>query len=119
MAGPSPSDVGGGAGTHGMFAVAARATPGSHMTYIDGAWRSIHARPGFHDVRIHETRHSFGSRVLWLGGGGLPIIGRLLGHRRAERTARYTHLDRDAVRTSAQPRRSSDRVDRIIVRSLA
>ena len=96
-----------------MFAVAALATPGTHMTDIDGAWRSSRARPGFHDVRIHETRHSLDSRVLWLGGG-LPIIGRLLGHRRAERTARYTHLDRDAVRTSAEPRRSSDRVDRIV-----
>ena len=77
------------------------ARPGSHMTDIDGAWQSIRARAGLHDVRIHDIRHSFASRALALGEG-LPIIGRLLGHRQAETTARYAHLDRDAVRTSAE-----------------
>ena len=32
----------------------------------------------------------------------LPIIGRLLGHRRVETTARYAHLARDSVRESAE-----------------
>ena len=77
------------------------ARPGSHMTDIDGAWQSIRARAGLHDVRIHDIRHSFASRALALGEG-LPIIGRLLGHRQAETTARYAHLDRDAVRNSAE-----------------
>ena len=84
-----------------MFAVGALASPGTHMTEIDGVRRSIRARPGVHDVCIHETRHSFGSWVLWLGGA-LPIICRPLGHRRAERTAPYMYLDRNAVRTSAE-----------------
>ena len=35
-------------------------------------------------------------------GEGLPIIGRLLGHRRMETTARYAHLDRKTVRKSAE-----------------
>ena len=35
-------------------------------------------------------------------GEGLPIIGRLLGHRRIETTARYAHLARDSVRESAE-----------------
>ena len=77
------------------------ARPGSHMTDIDGAWQSIRARAGLHDVRIHDIRHSFASRALALGEG-LPIIGRLLGHRQAETTARYAHLDRDAVRNSVE-----------------
>ena len=71
------------------------------MTDIDGAWQSIRARAGLHDVRIHDIRHSFASRALALGEG-LPIIGRLLGHRQPETTARYAHLDRDAVRNSAE-----------------
>ena len=50
---------------------------------------------------IHNLRHSFASRALALGEG-LPVIGRLLGHRQAETTARYAHLDRDAVRKSAE-----------------
>ncbi len=77
------------------------ARPGTHMTDIDGAWRSIRARAGLDDVRIHDIRHSFASRALALGEG-LPIIGQLLGHRRAETTARYAHLDRDTIGKSAE-----------------
>ncbi len=77
------------------------AKPGKHMTDIDGAWKSIRVRAGLDDVRIHDIRHSYASRALALGEG-LPIIGRLLGHRQAETTARYAHLDRSAVRTSAE-----------------
>ena len=58
------------------------------MTDIDAAWASIRAQAGLRDVRIHDIRHSFASRALALGEG-LPIIGRLLGHRRVETTARY------------------------------
>ena len=77
------------------------AKPGTHMTDIDGAWETIRARAGLRDVRIHDIRHSFASRALALGEG-LPIIGRLLGHRRVETTARYAHLARDSVRESAE-----------------
>ena len=74
--------------------------PGRHMTDIDAAWETIRALAGLHDVRIHDIRHSFASRALALGEG-LPIIGRLLGHRRVETTARYAHLARDSVKESA------------------
>ena len=77
------------------------AKPGRHMTDIDGAWGSIRAQAGLHDVRIHDIRHSFASRALALGEG-LPIIGRLLGHRRVETTARYAHLARESVNESAE-----------------
>ena len=75
--------------------------PGMHMTDSDGAWETIRARAGLHDVGIHDIRHSFASRVLAFGEG-LPIIGRLLGHRRIETTARYAHLVRDSVKESAE-----------------
>ena len=75
--------------------------PGTHMADIDTAWRTIRRRAGLDDVRIHDIRHSFASRALALGEG-LPIIGRLLGHRQAETTARYAHLDRAAVSKSAE-----------------
>ena len=32
--------------------------PGTHMTDIDGAWETVRARAGLHDVRIHDIRHS-------------------------------------------------------------
>ena len=52
-------------------------------------------------MRVHDLRHSFAFRALALGEG-LPIIGRLLRHPQAETTARYAHLDRDAVGASAE-----------------
>ena len=61
----------------------------------------IRARAGLRDVRIHDIRRSCASRALALGEGW-PIIGRLLGHRRVETTARYAHLARDSVRESAE-----------------
>ena len=77
------------------------AKPGMHIADIDTAWQSIRARAGLHGVRIHDIRHSFASRALALGEG-LPVIGRLLGHRQIETTARYAHLTQDSVRKSAE-----------------
>ena len=75
--------------------------PGTHLAGIDGARGSIHARAAPHNVRIHDIRRRFASRALALGEG-LPIIGRLLGHRRVETTARYAHIARHSVRESAE-----------------
>ena len=63
-------------------------------------WRPIRAQAGFHDVRIHDLRHSYASRALALGEG-LPVIGRLLGHKEVATTARYAHLIRDAEKAAA------------------
>jgi integrase len=52
-------------------------------------------------VRLHDLRHSFAS----VGAGaslGLPIIGKLLGHRHAATTARYSHLDADPMRRAVE-----------------
>ena len=49
----------------------------------------------------HDLRHSFASRVLSLGEG-LPMIGRLLGHRKVQTTARYAHLARDSVKAAGE-----------------
>ncbi len=45
--------------------------------------------------------HSYASRVLALGEG-LPMIGRLLGHRQIETTARYAHLARGSAQEAAE-----------------
>ena len=55
---------------------------------------------GLEDVRIHDLRHSFASRALALGES-LTMIGKLLGHRKVQTTARYAHLARESVKTSA------------------
>lgn len=77
------------------------AKPSTNMVDIDGAWQSIRARTGLEDVRVHDSRLAFASRARALGEG-LPIIGRVHGHHQAETTARYAHLDRDAVQESAE-----------------
>ena len=74
--------------------------PGTHMRDIDGAWQTVRARAGLDDLRIHDIRHSHASRGLALGES-LPMIGKPLGHRQIETTARYAHLTRDSVRASA------------------
>ena len=62
--------------------------PGSHLTNIDEAWLPLRARAGLEDVRLHDLRHSYASRALALGEG-LPMIGKLLGHKIVRTTARY------------------------------
>ena len=74
---------------------------GIHLPGLNYYWNRIRDRAGLEGVRIHDLRHSHASRALALGEG-LPIIGRLLGHRRVETTARYSHLARGTVRESAE-----------------
>lgn len=74
--------------------------PGTHMCSIDNAWRHIRRHAGLEDLRLHDLRHSYASRALALGES-LPTIGKLLGHRRIDSTARYAHLARDAVHEAA------------------
>ena len=74
---------------------------GTHLRKLDDAWQSVRSRAALHDVRLHDLRHSFASRVLALGEG-FTVIGKLLGHARIETTSRYAHLTRDSVRESAE-----------------
>ena len=73
---------------------------GTRMRKLDDAWLRLRARAGLEDVRIHDLRHSYASRALALGES-LTMIGRLLGHREIETTARYAHLARDSVNEAA------------------
>ena len=80
--------------------VIAGTKPGQRFRNLNGAWLVIRARAGLNDVRIHDLRHSFASRALALGES-LPMIGKLLGHRKVQTTARYAHLARDSVKAAA------------------
>ena len=73
---------------------------GTHLSNVDEAWRRVRIRAGLEGVRIHDCRHSYASRALALGEG-LPMIGKLLGHRKVRTTARYAHLARDTEKASA------------------
>jgi integrase len=58
-------------------------------------------RPRWTGVRLNDLRHTHAS--FGAGGGlGLPIIGKLLGHKNPATTARYAHLDNDPVRRASE-----------------
>ena len=73
---------------------------GTRLSYLNSQWSVVRARAGLEDVRIHDLRHSFASRALALGES-LPMIGKLLGHRQVQTTARYAHLARESVKTAS------------------
>lgn len=75
--------------------------PGTHLNKLGNAWRRLRVRADLPDVRLHNLRHSFASTALALGEN-LPMIAKLLGHRRIGSTARYAHLEHNAVREVAE-----------------
>ena len=74
--------------------------PGTRLTHLAYYWYPVRERAGLDDVRLHDLRHTFASRALALGED-LTMIGKLLGHRKIQTTARYAHLARDSVKESA------------------
>ena len=74
--------------------------PGRHMSYLHDSWRRLLDRAGIENLRIHDLRHSYASGGL-LVGGGLPMIGKLLGHNKVQTTARYAHLANDPLKAAA------------------
>ncbi len=80
--------------------VIAGSRAGGRRANLNALWVVVRRRAGLEDVRIHDLRHSFASRALALGES-LTMIGKLLGHRQVQTTARYAHLARESVKTSA------------------
>lgn len=63
-------------------------------------WDGIRHRAGLGPMRLHDLRHTFAA----VGAGsnlGLPVIGKLLGHKNVETTSRYAHLAVDPLRVAA------------------
>lgn len=71
-----------------------------HFNGTGKIWTSVRERAGFHDVRLHDLRHTFASFGA-SAGFGLPVIGAILGHSQAATTARYAHLANDPVAQAA------------------
>lgn len=70
---------------------------GSSMVDLFKPWSVVRTRAKLDDIRIHDLRHTFAS-VAVANGGSLPVIGKMLGHREVQTTARYAHLADDPVR---------------------
>jgi integrase len=72
-----------------------------HMTTLQKHADEAFARAGVERVRIHDLRHSFASAGI-SDGLSLFAVGRLLGHRDAASTERYSHLSREHRRTALE-----------------
>jgi integrase len=73
----------------------------THCNCLEGHWREIRAAAEIEDCRLHDLRHSFAS-VLIGEGLSLEIIGKLLGHSKAQTTERYAHLADQPLRAAAE-----------------
>ena len=63
-------------------------------------WYSVRKEAGIEDVRIRDLRHTFASHAV-LQGVPLPVVSRMLGHRRPSMTMRYAHVgDRETEATA-------------------
>ena len=54
-------------------------------------WRTVCADAGLGRLRLHDLRHTAASQAV-MSGENLPLVGKLLGHRRHQTTAGYAHL---------------------------
>ena len=72
-------------------------THGKALSEIKKFWQSVRLEAGIEGVRLHDLRHTYASSLV-SRGVSLHIVGRLLGHTQPQTTARYAHLDDDALR---------------------
>jgi integrase len=79
----------------GKFVIAG-AKPNECYKNLKRAWIVARECAGLQDCRLHDLRHSYASLAAGRGVS-LQVIGKLLGHRVPQTTARYAHLARDAV----------------------
>ncbi len=73
---------------------------GKPFVTITRAWYRLRAKAGLHDVRIHDLRHSFASRLV-NGGRSLYEVQQILGHSTPHITMRYAHLSNKSLLEAA------------------
>jgi integrase len=73
-----------------------------HAHRLVACWRAVCDDANLGKVRLHDLRHTAASHAV-MSGENLPLVGKLLGHRRHETTAGYAHLaDGHLVETAEQ-----------------
>ncbi|MXN63874.1 tyrosine-type recombinase/integrase [Stappia sp. GBMRC 2046] len=75
-------------------------TPDRPRHDLKKPWDQIRTAAGLDGVRLHDLRHTHAS-IGAASGLGLPIVGKLLGHRSSLTTQRYAHLADDPVRRAS------------------
>ena len=64
---------------------------GRHAHRVVSCWQAVCDDANLGKVRLHDLRHTAASHAV-MSGENLPLVGKLLGHRRYSTTARYAHL---------------------------
>ena len=82
----------------------ATSNPGRPLSHHLPLWRSVRVEAGIEDVRLHDLRHTFASHAV-LQGIPLPVVSRLLGHKRPSMTLRYAHVGDRETETEAAAER--------------
>ena len=79
---------------------------------LTNCWRTVCADAELGRLRLHDLRHTAASQAV-MAGKNLPLVSKLLGHKRHRTTADYAHLaDKHLVE-------AAERVGRIIVDMMA
>ena len=78
---------------------------------LESCWRAVCADAKLGKLRLHDLRHTAASHAV-MSGENLPLVGRLLGHRRHRTTAGYAHLADGHLVEAAE------RIGKIIVQAM-
>jgi integrase len=74
---------------------------GASVRAVSNLWVKLRVKADIADVRIHDLRHTFASYAV-MDGHTLPMVAKLLGHKRLSMTLRYTHVSDKAVEQAAE-----------------
>ena len=78
---------------------------------LTNCWRTVRADAGLGKPRLHDLRHTATSQAI-MAGENLPLVGKLLGHRRHRATAGYAHLADEHLVEAAE------RVESVIAKAM-
>ena len=68
-----------------------RHAEGRGIWILTNCWRTACADAKLGKLGLHDLRHTAASQAV-MAGENLPLVGKLLGHRRHRTTAEYAHL---------------------------
>ena len=68
-----------------------RHAEGRGIWILTNCWRTVCADAKLGRLRLHDLRHTAASQAV-MAGENLPLVGKLLGHKRHRTTAGYAHL---------------------------
>ncbi len=89
-----------------------RHADGRGLWILVNCWRTVCADAKLGRPRLHDLRHTAASHAV-MSGENLPLVGKLLGHRRHQTTAGYAHL------ADAHLIEAAERVGNVIAEAMA